>query len=141
MFAKALAWGVRPRELGNPLETVIEPKVGRRERLLTNGEIGALLKAVEEASADQSEHEAALAVIKAAILIGARISELLGLQWKEVRQDELELHLLSTKTGFSRRPISEEAMTVINGMGVAGLPIRVPLAQGPAEGNRVHSGS
>ena len=44
MFGKALAWGMRPRELGNPLETVTEPKVARRERLLTNGEVGALLK-------------------------------------------------------------------------------------------------
>jgi integrase len=117
MFGKALAWGMRPRELGNPLETVTEPKVARRERLLTNGEVGALPKAVEDAAADKSEHEAALAAIKAAILTGARISELLGLQWKEVRQDELELHLSNTKTGFSRRPISEEAMCVINSVG------------------------
>jgi site-specific recombinase XerC len=117
MFVKALAWGMRPRELGNPLETVTEPKLPRRERLLTNGEVEAILKAVEKAAADKSEHEATLAVIKAAILTGARISELLGLQWKEVRQDELELHLSNTKTGFSRRPISEEAMGVINSVG------------------------
>jgi integrase len=117
MFGKALAWGMRPRELSNPLETVTEPKVARRERLLTNREVGALLKAVDEASAGKWEHEAALAAIKAAILTGARISELLGLQWKEVRQDELELHLSNTKTGFSRRPISEEAMRVINSVG------------------------
>jgi integrase len=117
MFAKALAWGMRPRELGNPLETVTEPKVARRQRLLTDGEVRALLRDVDEASTDRSEHEAALAVIKATILTGARISELLGLQWKEVRQDELELHLLGTKTGFSRRPISEEALDVINSVG------------------------
>ena len=133
MFAKSLAWGMRPRELGNPLETVTEPKVPRRERLLTNSEVGAILKAVEKASTDQSEHEAALAVIRAAILTGARISELLGLEWKEVRQEELELQLSNTKTGFSRRPVSEEAMGAIISVGhLPGCPFVFRSPRDPA---------
>jgi hypothetical protein len=35
LFHKALGWGLRQKELGNPLENVTEPKVPRRERLLT----------------------------------------------------------------------------------------------------------
>jgi hypothetical protein len=40
MFDRALRWGLRAKEVGNPLEGVTEPKVNRRERLLTGGEIG-----------------------------------------------------------------------------------------------------
>jgi hypothetical protein len=37
MFHKALQWKLREKEAGNPLESVAEPKVKRRERLLTRG--------------------------------------------------------------------------------------------------------
>ncbi len=114
MFAKALAWGLRPRELDNPLANIAEPKVNRRERLLAEGEVRALLKALDQAAAERSENEAALTAIRTAIHTGARISEILGLQWKEVRQGERELHLTDTKTGFSKRFVSEEALAVIN---------------------------
>src|SRR5215472_6976376 len=41
VFRKALLWGLRPRDKGNPLENVAEPKASRRTRLLTAGEVGA----------------------------------------------------------------------------------------------------
>ena len=47
-------------------------------------------------------------------LVILSVSEILRLQWKEVRQHEREVHLTDTKTGFSRRPISEEALAAIN---------------------------
>ncbi len=119
LFAKALAWGMRSRELGNPLENLSEPKVPRRERLLNSGEVGALLAAIRDARAAGSEHETVLGAIEALILTGARTSEILGLQWDDVRKEELELHLRDTKTGFSRRPISAEAMAVIEHTGRA----------------------
>jgi integrase len=114
MFRKALAWQLRAREAGNPLESVSEPKVKRRERLLTGGEIGALIKTLDAANADGSEHPHLVAVIRAAVLTGARISELLDLRWEYIRQDENELHLPDTKTGFSRRPISAATLAVFD---------------------------
>ncbi len=75
MFSKAAGWGLRSKELGNPLENVAEPKVPRRERLLTGGEIGTLLRALDTASAEKTEQPQVIAVIRAAILTGARISE------------------------------------------------------------------
>jgi integrase len=122
LFAKALVWGMRPRELGNPLENLAEPKVPRRERLLKSGEVGALLTAIQDARVKKPEqeskpkkleHETVLAAIEALILTGARTAEVLNLRWDDVRKEELELHLRDTKTGFSRRPISPEAMAVI----------------------------
>lgn len=114
MFGKALQWQLRAKEAGNPLEGVSEPKVARRERLLTGGELGALMKALDAAENDMSEHRQCVAAIRAAILTGARISELLTLRWQDIRRDEMELHLLDTKTGFSRRPISAAALAVFD---------------------------
>ena len=112
MFSKALAWKLRPRELGNPLENIDEPKAARRERLLTGGEIGALLKALDASASFEAPQ--IIGVIRAAIYTGARISELLTLRHGDVRRDEMELHLPDTKTGFSRRPISAETLAAID---------------------------
>ena len=114
MFRKALGWGLRSKELGNPLDNVSEPKVPRRERLLTGGEIGALLRALDTAAAERAGPPQAIAVIRVAILTGARISELLRLRWQHIRRDEMELHLPDTKTGFSRRPVSAAALAALD---------------------------
>jgi integrase len=113
MFRKAIEWGMRPRELGNPLEGVTEPKVTRRERLLAAGEMSALLREFDRVSREKTGHAQIVAAIKAASLTGARISELLTLRWEDVRPEERELHLRDTKTGFSSRPVSAEALAVI----------------------------
>ena len=142
MFSKALQWNLRAKEAGNPLEGVGEPKVNRRERLLSGGEIGALMKALDAAEADGVEHLQALAAIRAVIFTGARISELLTLRWQDIRRDEMELHLPDTKTGFSRRPISAAALAVFDSVdrmpGVdfvfrAVNTTTAPLAYGTAE--------
>jgi integrase len=114
MFRKALGWGLRAKELGNPLANVSEPKVSRRERLLTGGEIGALLRALDAAEREAAEHPQTTAAIRAAILTGARISEVLTLRWQDIRRDEMELHLPDTKTGFSRRAISADTLAVFD---------------------------
>jgi integrase len=116
LFRKALAWGLRPKEAGNPLENVSEPKTARRERLLAPGEVGSLLKALESAEAGKTEYPQVVAVMRAAILTGARISELLALRWEHIRREEMELHLPDTKSGFSRRPLSTETLAVLDSM-------------------------
>jgi integrase len=134
LFRKALAWGMRSRELGNPLETVTEPKTARRERLLAPGEVGALLKALAAAEETKTEAPQIVAVIRAAILTGARISELLSLRWEDIRRDEMELHLPDTKTGFSRRPLSMDTLTVLEGMERApGIPFVFRAIKSTAE--------
>jgi integrase len=132
MFKKALGWGLRPKELGNPLENVTKPKTRRRERLLTGGEIGALLKAVD--NAEESEPAAVIATIRAAILTGWRISELLDLQWSFIRRDEMEFHLPDTKTGFSRRPMSSDLLALLDGVTrMPGVPFVFRSADAPKE--------
>lgn len=119
LFRKAIGWGLRSRAAGNPLDTVTAPRAPRRERLLTSGEVGALLRTVGEMEAEGATEAAPLIAIRAAILTGARISEILSLRWAHVRREESELRLPDTKTGFSRRPISAEAMAVLEAAGRA----------------------
>jgi integrase len=116
LFAKALIWKLRPRELGNPLEGIDEPKAPRRERLLTAGEVTALLRALDEAEAEHRETPQIVVCIRAVILTGARISELLNLRWDDIRADEMVLHLTDTKVGFSRRIVSAEALALLLGV-------------------------
>lgn len=123
LFRKALGWKLRPRELGNPLENVTEPRVARRERLLSGGEIGALMQALDAAAATDSERPQMIALFRVAILTGWRISELLTLKWEYLRPEDLEAHLPDTKTGFSRRPLSKEALTVFQSVErIPGVP-------------------
>jgi integrase len=116
LFSRAEVWGLRDRAAGNPLDPVAEPKVPRRERLLTGGEIGALLKELNDAEAANTERPQIIGAIRFALLSGARVGEVLSLQWEFVRREESELHLPDTKTGFSRRPISAAALAVLDGM-------------------------
>jgi integrase len=134
LFRKALGWGLRQKELGNPLENVTEPKVSRRMRLLTGGEVGALLKALDTAATAGAEQPQVIGVIKATILSGARISELLGLCWPNIRRDEMELHLPDTKTGFSRRPMSAALLEVLDGVErIPGIPFVFRAVNAPTE--------
>jgi integrase len=133
MFRKALGWGLRQKELGNPLENVAEPKVRRRERLLTGGEIGALLRELDKAEAKKTEHPRVIAAIRVVILAGPRISEPLGLRWSEIRRDDMELHLPDTKTGFSRRPISAATLAVLESVErVPGVEFVFPDIKAPS---------
>jgi integrase len=134
LFRKAISWKIRNRELGDPLESIPEPKVGRRERLLSASEVGALLREVDRSSKTGGEPPHVLAVIKLAVLTGARISELLSLQWKYVRRAEMELHFDDTKSGFSRRPLSSEALSVIDGLDhVEGFPFVFAASSNPTQ--------
>jgi len=134
LFGKALAWGLRPKEMGNPLESIAEPKVDRRERLLTGGEIGALLRALDRTATEKTEQPQIVAIVRAAILTGARISELLSLEWDHVRAEEMEFHLPDTKSGFSRRPMSAETLAVLRSVDrMPGVPYIFRAVDTPAE--------
>lgn len=122
MFYQATAWGLRPRELGNPLKEVKQPRVERRQLTIGARAIGALLKAADEKAAEGTKPQV-IGAIKATILTGARISELLTLRWENVHADESELRWRDTKTGKSERSISPEALKLIKSMGrVPGSP-------------------
>jgi hypothetical protein len=81
LFAKALAWRVRPLELGHPLDGVEQPRVEPRNRLLRDAETTALLRALATAEAAMTWQVAA--AIRLALLTGCRITEVLTLRRRD----------------------------------------------------------
>jgi integrase len=116
LFRKATEWGMRPRALAPVLEGVTLPKIATRERLLSDSEIAALWRALDEADSQRRFAPQVTAAIRVLMLTGARAKEILTLCRDYIRRDEMTLHLPDTKTGFSRRPISDAALAVIDGI-------------------------
>lgn len=114
LFAKALAWRLRPLELGHPLDGIEQPRVPRRERLLSDAELQALL--AELSRSEGMEAPQIVAAIRLAVLTGWRINELLTLRWEHLRRDLGEAHLPDTKTGFSARPLAPAALALLEGI-------------------------
>jgi integrase len=112
VFKKALAWRMRPLELGHPLDGIEQPRVPRRERLLSDAELAAFLAALDRS--EDLEAAQLVAAARLAVLTGWRISELLNLRWDQVRRDLGEAHLPDTKTGFSARPLAPEALALLD---------------------------
>ena len=85
MFAKALAWRMRPPELGHPLDGIEQPRLARRERLLSDGELSALLAEVDRSEREVAERPQIAQAVRLAALTGWRISEVLALRWEHAR--------------------------------------------------------
>jgi integrase len=112
LFAKALEWRMRPLELGHPLDGIEQPRVRRRERLLSDDELAALLAELDRS--ELAEQPQVLQAIRLAALSGWRIGELLTLRWEHVRRDLGEARLPDTKTGFSARPLTASVLYVLD---------------------------
>jgi integrase len=112
LFTRALAWRMRPLELGHPLDGIEPYRLPRRERLLSDDELHAILAAAER---DDGAEQVRTAV-KLAALTGWRIMELLTLRWEYLRPDLGEAHLPETKIGFSVRPLSPAAWAILHGV-------------------------
>jgi integrase len=112
LFAKALAWRLRPLELGHQLDGIEQPRVPRRERLLADSELKVFLAAIDTDRGAPQVRQA----IRLAALTGWRIREVLDLRWEHIRKDLQEIRLPDTKTGFSARPISPAALAVLDGI-------------------------
>jgi len=113
LFRMATKWGMRPRGLPDVLDGVAMPKVPARERLLTDSEVAALWRALDEAETERRFAPQVIAAIRTLMLTGARANEVLTVRYVDIHRDELMLYLPDTKTGFSRRPISEAALAAI----------------------------
>lgn len=132
LFAKALSWRLRPLDLGHPLDGIEQPRVPRRERLLSDDELQALLAVL--AASEGREAPQVVAAARLAILTGWRVSEVLTLRWEDVRRDLGEAHLPDTKTGFSARPLAPEALALLDGIERRpGVPWVLPGIKHPRE--------
>ncbi|MFZ4860477.1 MAG: tyrosine-type recombinase/integrase, partial [Desulfuromonadaceae bacterium] len=132
VFNKALAWKVRPIAAGNPVKTFgIEPKVKRRERLLSDSEIAALLRELDRSWTDGAETPSMCAALTLCVLMGFRANEAATLRHDYIRRDLEEIHLPETKSGHSVRPLPPAVIAVLDRLGrvAVGSPWVFPAAR------------
>jgi integrase len=96
MLGKAEAWGLRA-EGTNPCRKIEKFRENSRRRFLSESEIARLGAALARAEPDSPP--VAIAAIRLLILTGARKSEILTLEWRSVRLDQMLLELADSKTG------------------------------------------
>ncbi|MDD5395494.1 MAG: site-specific integrase [Thiothrix sp.] len=112
-------WGIPLA--ANPCKMVKRPPEPKgRDRRLEAGEEALLLKACEE-----SGHELT-GIVRVALETGARLGELLDLQWKHVDLSNQTARLLDTKNGEDRTiPLSSAAVSALKSLPVRHISGRV----------------
>lgn len=96
----------------NPVTGARKPAQGKRHTYLTLEQVAALASALTRLEA-QGANKLGIAIVRLLMLTGARPSEIEGLKWSEVDFRDNCLRLSKTKTGFSRRPLSQEAIAIL----------------------------
>lgn len=125
LFRMAVKWKLRPAGTV-PTAEIEEPKVGRREVLLTDAQMGALFGAVDAAEAD-GEAWQVVGAIRFILMTGWRAGEALSLKREFVYADRGEARLPDTKTGFSVRPLAPDVLALLDGLKrVVGSPYCFP---------------
>jgi len=109
MFNMAEKWGDRP-DGSNPCRHIEKFKEQSRERMLSGEELAQLGAALE--AYDGSPH--VVAAIRLLIFTGARLSEVLGLQWEWIDFERGEARLPDSKTGAKTLHLPPPALTVLS---------------------------
>lgn len=113
MFNLAEQWGYRP-DHSNPVRHIERYKEKRFERFLSAEEIARLGEVLAEAERTQSEYPSVIAAIWLLIFTGARLSEILELQWDDVDFDNACLRLPDSKSGAKVIYLSAPALSVLD---------------------------
>ena len=108
MFNLAERWGLRP-DGSNPCRHVEKFSERKRERMLSPAELGRLGEAL--AGYDGSPHAAA--AVKLLVFTGARLGEVLGLQWQWIDFERGEARLPDSKTGVKTLHFPPPALAVL----------------------------
>lgn len=108
MFMLAEAWGIRPQH-SNPCRLVEKFPEQARERLISPEELAYLGEALAIDSATYS-----VAAIRLLVFTGARLSEVLGLQWEWIDFEHAEVRLPDSKTGRKTVHLPPPALAVLN---------------------------
>jgi integrase len=115
MMNLADAWGLRTDGI-NPCRHIKKFKEVKRERYLTIEELRRLGKILADSHADQSESPFVLAAIGLLILTGARLMEILTLQWQHVDLQHGLLRLPDSKTGAKPIYLNDAAVHLLRSM-------------------------
>ncbi len=113
MFNLAERWGVRP-DGTNPCRHVERYPERKIERFLSAEELARLGRVLAEAERTGTEPPSAIAAIRILVLTGARLGEILCLQWQHVDFENLVLRLPDSKTGAKLVHLNAAAMNVLH---------------------------
>ena len=116
LLSKLFVWaekhGLRP-EGSNPCRHIEKYREARRERFLSQSELGRLGDALREAEQDRSCSPFVIAAIRLLILTGARLGEILSLRWDYVSEEHGCLFLPDSKTGRKAIRLNAPALEVL----------------------------
>ena len=98
MLNVAEKWGLRP-DGSNPCRHVEKYRERKRERFLSEAELGRLAEVLTEADRTRTEMPSVLTAIRLLLFTGARLSEILTLRWEHVDMEGQCLRLPDSKTG------------------------------------------
>jgi integrase len=117
LLSKFFGWtekhGLRP-DGSNPCRHVEKYREGRRERFLSQAELGRLGDALRDAEREKSCSPWVIAAIRLLALTGARRNEILTLRWEYVSEEHRSLLLPDSKTGRKAIPLNPPALDVLH---------------------------
>ena len=115
MFNLAEKWDLR-LDGSNPCRHVERYRERKMERFLATEELARLGAVLSEAGRTATELPSVIAAIRLLIFTGARLGEILSLQWRDVDFERACLRLPESKTGAKVIHLNAPAMEVLNGL-------------------------
>ena len=115
MMNLAEKWGWRP-DGSNPCRHVERYPERAMERFLSGDELGRLGAVLFEAERAATELPSVIAAIRLLMFTGARLGEILNLEWTHVDFERACLRLPESKTGAKVIHLSAPALEVLNGI-------------------------
>lgn len=110
IFSRAELWGDRPEE-SNPCRDIRRNRPRRFQRVLSAEELRRL---GAELDRDAAAHPVHAAAVRLLLLTGCRVSEVLGLEWRDIRGNRIQLR--DAKAGPRTVWLGEEACAVLRGV-------------------------
>lgn len=108
-------WGLRP-DGSNPCRHVDRFPERKVERFLSSDDLGRLGEVLCQMERTATERPSVIAAIRLLVFTGARLGEILDLQWDHVDLERSCLRLPESKTGAKVIHLNAPAMEVINGI-------------------------
>lgn len=117
VLSKVLSWaedqGYRP-DHSNPCGKIQRYDEQHRERYLTHEEIARLGSVLDRAEANGIASGSAVAAIRLLLLTGARLSEILTLEWRFIDRERQIAFLPDSKTGRKPLTLNDAAFAVLD---------------------------
>jgi integrase len=126
MCSLAETWGLRPPGT-NPVRGIARYRERQLERYLSPEELARLGAVLQHAAAQRTEHPSVLACVWLLLYTGARLGEVLGLQWSMLDWQAGVARLPDSKTGAKTLYLPPPALALLQALPrPEGVPWRLP---------------